>query len=332
MDFDTYFNHVYENYDRYAVIPVVLWLAAVLVLGYGYFSTADSPYIQIDENRSVTVASSDMMDKGVEFAGGAEIRVPIQGEIGILDVERAFADRGYDADARTGETADGDRLLMVTIKDDIDDQEDRGEIMEVFRELGIELDADEISIDTVSAAVSAAFFQQAILAVVLAFTIMSIVIFVAFKDITPSVAVIFAAAGDIMISLAAMYVLGIPLTLASVAALLMLIGYSVDTDIVLSTRVLKKRRGSLQERIWSSVKTGITMSVGGIAGFSILYIASHMLIGASSTFSQIAAVMVVGLLADIPLTWFGNAYILKRYVEDDWQIPAIDVSQVKVWS
>ena len=326
VDFDAYFHHVYENYEKYAVIPLLLVLGAITVLGYGYVTTAEYPYVMY-ENGSFSFSSSDMMEKGIEFDGGTEVQAPLPEEISVLDVERAFSERGFEANAMTGTTGDGE-MLMVEVREEID----RDEAMEILRDLGLELPREEVSINTVSASVSAAFFTQAMIAVVLAFTIMSLVIFTAFKDVTPSVAVVFAAAGDIMISLAVMYLLGIPLTLASIAALLMLIGYSVDTDIVLSARVLKKRRGSLEERIWSSVKTGITMSLGGIVGFSILYVASHLLIGAPSTFSQIAAVMVIGLLADIPLTWLGNAYILKRYVEDGWQIPAPQVEKVIPWT
>jgi preprotein translocase subunit SecF len=113
-----------------------------------------------------------------------------------------------------------------------------------------------------------------------------------------------------------MSLLGIPLTLGSLAGLLMLIGYSVDTDIVLSTRVLKRNRGSLRSRIWSSVKTGVTMSSGGIAGFTLLYLVSTAIVG-QSELSNIAAVMVIGLLADMPFTWFGNAIVLKKYVNDE---------------
>lgn len=310
MDFNAYFNRVYEDYDKFALIPVVLWLGAAAILGYGYVSS-----------------SGDMLEKGVEFTGGTEIRAPIGSEVSITDVEAEFNSRGYEADATTGTTQDGQSLLLVTVKQKLE----KSDALDILGSLEIQAEADSVTLNSVSSSISSEFFTQAMLAVVLAFTIMSLVIFGAFKDVTPSIAVILAAAGDIIISLAAMYVLSIPLTLGSVAALLMLIGYSVDTDIVLSTRVLKRNRGSLQERIWSSVKTGVTMSSGGIAGFTILYAASYLMIGASSTFTQIASVMVIGLLADIPLTWFGNAYILKKYVEGDWDIvDALPV--VRRWS
>ncbi|MFB6217397.1 MAG: protein translocase subunit SecF, partial [Candidatus Aenigmatarchaeota archaeon] len=144
-----------------------------------------------------------------------------------------------------------------------------------------------------------------------------LVIFAAFRDAVPSMAVIAAAAGDIVFAMAGMVILGIPLTLGSLAALLMLIGYSVDTDILLSTRVLRRSRKSLKKRIWGSVKTGLTMSSGGIAGFTILFFVSRAIVGPSEL-SNIAAVMVLGLVADMPFTWFGNAIILKKYVNGEF--------------
>jgi len=193
---------------------------------------------------------------------------------------------------------------------------DREEATAIMENGGYNVTLD--GFNSISASVSGTFFQQAIFAFVLAFTTMSIVIFYAFKNFTPSVAVVFAAAGDIIIAAAVMTVLGVPLTLGSLAALLMLIGYSVDTDIVLSTRVLRMNRGSVQSRMWSSAKTGITMSSGGIAGFTLLYIVSTSIVGPSEL-SNIAAVMVIGLVADIPLTWLGNTAILKKYVEGDFE-------------
>jgi len=97
----------------------------------------------------------------------------------------------------------------------------------------------------------------------------------------------------------------------------MLIGYSVDTDIVMSMRVLKQRRGSVEEKIWSAVKTGVTMSSGGIAGFSLLYLVSMAIVGPTEL-SRISAVMVMGLMADIPLTYFGNGVIISKYVNGEF--------------
>lgn len=294
MELENYFDRIYEDYDKYFAIPAALILLSVAVLAFSYVSTGE------------------VMEKGLDFTGGTEIQFSVNGSFDTQEVASVFAESGR-SDIQAVEQTTGDETsLLVRIPPP---QINESEAQNILEGAGYQVQVE--SLRSLSSSVSGQFFVQAQLAFLMAFTIMSLVIFYAFKDLTPSLAVIFAAAGDIIFAMAGMVIFNIPLTLGSFAALLMLIGYSVDTDIVLSTRVLRQKRKSLKHRIWSSIKTGVTMSSGGIAGFTLLYFVSQALVGPSEL-SNIAAVMVLGLLADIPLTYFGNALILKKYVEGDF--------------
>lgn len=315
MDLEQKFSYIYQDYDKYIAIPLAMIVFSFVALGANYILTGE------------------FMQKGTDFTGGSEIQISIEGEINPQEIEEAFLQ------SETIEVSEANVVIEKTSQQDyalvrippeangeVFDDENRAE--QVLEEAGISGSVE--SLQAISATVSDQFFKQAGIAFVFAFTIMSLVIFIAFKDLTPSVAVIFAAAGDILFAIAGMIVFQIPLTLGSLAALLMLIGYSVDTDIVLSSRALKEKRGSLEERIWGSVKTGITMSSGGIAAFTILYIVSTTMVG-QSELSNIAAVMVIGLLADIPFTYFGNTIILKKYINQT--LPLVDkINKVTPWN
>jgi preprotein translocase subunit SecF len=148
-----------------------------------------------------------------------------------------------------------------------------------------------------------------------AFLFMSVTVFIIFRDPVPSLAVILAAASDIIIAVGGMSILGIPLSLASVGAILMLIGYSVDTDILLTTRVLKRRKGSINERALGAMKTGVTMSISAIASMAALYLVTVFLMPEARVLSDIASVLIIGLLADILTTWLMNLGILRWYLE-----------------
>jgi preprotein translocase subunit SecF len=279
---------MYREHQKFFLIPLVMLLIGVSALGLNYAQTGE------------------FIEKGTDFSGGTEAQFQINGSPAAGEIEKVFIDAGRTNADAIGTS--GEKILVQFPPPDITQEEAE----RILTEAGY--DSKTLSFRSLSAAVSEQFFLTAQVAFVLAFTVMSVVIFAAFKDITPSLAVIFAAAGDIIIAAAGMSLLGIPLTLGSLAALLMLIGYSVDTDIVLSTRSLKRERGSLEERTLESMKTGVTMSSGGIAGFTLLYIISYLVVGPSEL-SNIAAVMVIGLLADMPLTWLGNTAILKSYIE-----------------
>jgi preprotein translocase subunit SecF len=97
----------------------------------------------------------------------------------------------------------------------------------------------------------------------------------------------------------------------------MLIGYSVDTDILLTTRLLK-RKGELNEKIIDAMKTGLTMTTTTLAALLALFIVSS---GSVMSFIRIdiirdiSVVLIFGLIADIVNTWMTNVGILRLYIE-----------------
>ncbi|WP_292376911.1 protein translocase subunit SecF [Methanosarcina sp. UBA411] len=160
---------------------------------------------------------------------------------------------------------------------------------------------------------------QAIQAICISFIGMSIVVFLIFRTLIPSLAVILSAFSDIIIAAAFMRVAGIELSLGTLAALLMLIGYSVDSDILLTNRVIK-RRGTVDEKVSRAMHTGITMTTTTLAALAVMYLVSTFsyLVIPSFTqitlLSQISIVLIAGLFADMMNTWLLNTGILRWYV------------------
>ncbi len=172
-----------------------------------------------------------------------------------------------------------------------------------------------ISYRYVGALLSSQSLTQVYYALAFAFLFMSITVFIIFRNFVPSMAVILAALCDIIIALGGMAVFGIPLSVASVGALLMLIGYSVDTDILLTTRVLKRREGTINERATNAMKTGFTMAAAAIGAMVTLYLVVLFFIPYAQVLEQISAVLVIGLVADVLATWLMNLGILRWYME-----------------
>jgi preprotein translocase subunit SecF len=153
--------------------------------------------------------------------------------------------------------------------------------------------------------------DQALIAMILAFIGMAIVVFVSFRTFVPSCAVVLSAFADIVMTAAMMNIVGIQLSLGTTAALLMLIGYSVDSDILLTTRVLK-RQGKLNDKLAGAFHTGIIMTSTTLAAVTVLLIVSW--IGQVEVVEEISAVLLMGLIFDILNTWLTNVGILKWYV------------------
>ena len=154
--------------------------------------------------------------------------------------------------------------------------------------------------------------SQAVIAMIFSFIGMSIVVFVSFRTFVPSFAVVLSAFADMAMTAAAMNIVGIPLSLGTTAALLMLIGYSVDSDILLTNRVLK-RQGKLNDKLQGAFHTGIIMTTTTIAAAAALFLVSWF--GQVQIIMEISSVLLIGLFADILNTWLTNAGILKWYVQ-----------------
>lgn len=169
---------------------------------------------------------------------------------------------------------------------------------------------ESISVQTVSPLLSNKFIRTVIDTILFSGILSVILVFLFFRSIPPSIAVLTGAAADIIIALGAMGLFGIPLTLASFAALLMLIGFSLDTDILLTTRIIK-RKGNPRENAFDAMKTGLTMSITGLIAFSSLFILS--LITHIPTYYEISAVAICGLIADMFATWGINAVLVLQY-------------------
>ncbi|MCR4368773.1 MAG: MMPL family transporter, partial [archaeon] len=157
------------------------------------------------------------------------------------------------------------------------------------------------------------FYQTGILVSAIAIILVIIVIFLFFREVIPSGAILLAIIFDIAGALGLMSIFGIPLSLATIPALVMLIGYSVDTDVMLTTRVLKRKEGTPRERAHESMITGLTMTLTTLAALTVMIILSYF--SQLEVVFQIAAVLLFGLCADLISTWLMNAPILLWYVE-----------------
>ena len=149
------------------------------------------------------------------------------------------------------------------------------------------------------------FFKQTFRAIIIAFILMGVVVFFYFRIPVPSLAVILAAVSDMVITVAIFNLTGMKLSTGGIAAFLMLIGYSVDTDILLSTRVLKHKEGSVFDRIIQAMKTGLMMSITTLIALTV-----GVFFSISAELKQIMIILIIGLLVDLINTWIDRKSVV----------------------
>lgn len=176
-----------------------------------------------------------------------------------------------------------------------------------------QMKVDQFSLQDVSPSLSEFFIGTTEQVVLESFVLTALLVVIIFRSFAPSLAVMAGAFTDILIAMGGMGLFQVPLTLSSVAALLMLIGFSLDTDILLTTRVTKRTEGNTRDRAYGAMKTGIMMTGVSIIGYSLLLILS--IVTQISTYYQISSVLIFGLVGDIAATWCTNAVIILWFAE-----------------
>lgn len=169
------------------------------------------------------------------------------------------------------------------------------------------------SLKEVGAVLSKFFFVKTQELILVSFILSAIVILLVFRSIVPSIAVIFGAVADLVITMGVMSVLGIPLSLATVSVLLMLIGFSLDTDMLLTIRVLKRTEGTPAERAFNAFSTGFMLNLTTIVAFGVLAIIGAYL--RIDVYYQIGIVTVIGGIVDFIATWSANAGLILWHAE-----------------
>ncbi len=128
----------------------------------------------------------------------------------------------------------------------------------------------------------------------------------------PSIAVLIAAFADILFTLVTINLLGIRVASGGIIAFLMLIGYSVGTDILLTSRVLRRKDESVNRACLGAFKTGVMMTLTAILS---IFVGLVFVYRFETVLNQIFTIILIGLGYDMINTWFTNVWIIKWYAE-----------------
>ena len=270
----------YTNLKMVAV-PMAIFVISLAVIGMTYLSYGlpVKPGIDFTGGTSVTLSTNDTQAAVEAYFAGFPLQ-PVTHDVSSRIFLLTF----------TNMSADQNQALLAKINSRYPDA----------------------SVDYIDSSFGQTLQGQALIALLFSFLGMAVVVFIAFRTFIPSIAVVSCAFVDMAGTAAGMTLVGIPLTLPTTAALLMLIGYSVDSDILLTMRVLK-RQGKLEDKLAGAFHTGIIMTSTTLAAVLSLWIVSGL--GQIEIIRQMAAVLLIGLVLDIINTWITNATLLKWYAE-----------------
>ena len=229
-------------------------------------------YITLATLLLAALASAVVFTKGfnysIDFTGGTAYLIRTSPETGVDTLRRFLAEKGFPAKEAIITQVQAPTASHKEFSLKLPPLEDakRLELERLFRE---ELKAQVLTSETVGPAVGQELRRNAIMAVLVSLGL--ILIYVAFRfDWTFGVASVLAVAHDVAI-VAGMYsLLGLEFSISTIAALLTIVGYSINDSIVISDRIRENQklmRGipyaemvnrSINQTLSRTVMTGLT--------------------------------------------------------------------------
>lgn len=287
-----------KHYKKLVIIPILLMLCSLIIVVNHYVKTGD------------------IVDKDVTLAGG--VTATVYTKTSMEEVENALNSKfGKDfLVRRLAEFGTEEQIGLIIESSDVKGADLKPALEEI---LNIKLTEENFSLEETGSSLGESFYRQMLTAIMLAFLLMSVVIFIAFRSPIPSLAIILAAFADMFIAVAFVNLAGIKLSTSGISAILLLIGYSVDDNVLLTTKVLKRKEGTIMERVYSSMATGLTMSLTALAAITAGYFVSN-----SYVIKEMFVILAVGLLADIVMTYLLNTPILIWHVAKKEKVEKIE--------
>ena len=165
----------------------------------------------------------------------------------------------------------------------------------------------DFSMGRQGASIAANFFKDALIILAISFAMMGLVVLYNFKSIIPAVSITLSTIADIVVVIGMLDLLGQQLSVAGIGALLMLIGLSTDSDILLATNIIKKKN---IKGLKKNFKTELTMNLAAITTSAVMLTLSNI-----DVIKSIALILMIGSISDVLNTWVLSAGLQRLYVE-----------------
>lgn len=232
---------------------------------------------------------------GIDFTGGSIMDLSFQKPVAVAEVRDVLKEHDLGNSIIQLENSDGGQTSKgVLIRTGVIDDEQRRVVMDDLRgKLG---DFEIQRVENVGATVGGELIQQAILAIVLSWFLMIAYITLRF-EFKFAIAAIIALIIDVMVTLSYFSLFQMEMDSSFVAALLTVVGYSINGTIVIFDRIrenlkIHRRSESMSEMIDNSIWQTMGRSIYTV-GTSLFAVVAIFLWG-GDTIRNFAFAMLVG--------------------------------------
>ncbi|MFY9141179.1 MAG: protein translocase subunit SecF [Thermacetogeniaceae bacterium] len=233
------------------------------------------------------------LNYSIDFTGGTLIEMKFDQAVNIADVRSVLADAGISQDSRVQE-GEGNVIIIRTKELT---QEKSGELLK-----SVEVKIGSYTLlrnQSVGPTIGKELRNNALLSVIIAFVLMIVYITIRFEFLS-GLAAITALIHDILVTVGLVSLLGLEVDGAFIAALLTIVGYSINNTIIIFDRVRenigKKKKGDpLDGIIHRSVMQTLARSIN--TSLTVVFVLAALILIGGYTIRSFILILLIGVVS-----------------------------------
>jgi preprotein translocase subunit SecF len=231
----------------------------------------------------------------IDFAGGALVEIRLEQPIPLQDLRTFMSESGFDGAEVTHFGAENEYLIKIKAVGDAANVAE--EIKDV---LSAGITGQEIDIrrtETVGPRIGAELKTAAFWAII--YSLVGILVYITWRfQLRFAVAAIIALIHDVLFTLGFFSLIGMEVSLAVIAAILTIVGYSLNDTIVVFDRIRENLHGKRRENYSTLVNSSIneTLSRTIITSLTTLLVVLSLVIFGGAVIRDFAITLLIGIV------------------------------------
>ena len=279
---------------------------------------------------SIVALIFNSLQFGLDFTAGTSVRLNYSQTIILDEVSDALNNNGYEDAVVVSFGSDREIRVVLPVDESVEVVDQASQAAEIGETIAALLSANSnadvtlLGSDYVSAKVGEELAEQGGMGMLVALGIIMIYIAVRFQ-FKFSVGAVVALAHDVLITLGIFSIFGIEFNLNTLAAMLAIIGYSLNDTIVVSDRIRENfrrmRKGTPVEMV--NVSLNQTLSRTIITSFTTLLVLFSVLIIGGETTQGFAIALIIGVVIGTYSSIYvaSNVILYMKVTREDLMIP-----------
>jgi preprotein translocase subunit SecF len=245
----------------------------------------------------VSIALHGGLEYGVDFTGGTLVQVEFNEQVDAAALRSVVEDAGFAGAAIQGFGGEREYLVRLQTFEEVGGEGEVERMLDALSAAYGEEGYTVLRVEAVGPKVGSELQRKAVLAILMSFVLT--LIYLAFRfEWRFGVAAVVATIHDIMITFGFISLTGIEITLGTVAAILTIVGYSLNDTIVVFDRIRenlrKKRKESYETTLNRSINETLPRTVL-TSGTTLVTLLALFLFG-GSVIRPFAMVLILGVL------------------------------------